>query len=64
MTAAEALAELRGVIAALRSAPAPDGREIRWALWTAYEVAADGVDPVVELRIRHLRRRVGLLPVS
>ena len=68
MTSAEAIRELRLlVIAAVASGTPLRDRDVQFMLETVGEIARDGVDPVIELRIRRFRRlygdaRAGLFP--
>ncbi len=58
MTTAECLRELRQLAGVFRQAG--DSADLRLAVATAAEVFATGVDPVIELRLRLLRRRAAM----
>jgi hypothetical protein len=61
MTSAEALAELRRLLAAELSQPSRDLAVVKSMLWDVYWVRRDGVTPLIELRLRRYRRRAGFV---
>ena len=65
MTDAEAVRALRLlVIAAVASGTPLRDHDVQFMLETVGEVARDGCDPVIELRIRRWRRLYGGAPVG
>lgn len=59
MTAPEALAELRRLALRFRAEVPGDTFLLNQVIDTFSEVAADGVNPIIELRIRRFRRLAG-----
>jgi hypothetical protein len=60
MTDAEAIRELRTlIVGALASGMSRADPDVRFMLETVAEIARDGSDPVIELRIRRFRRLYG-----
>ena len=57
MTSAEAIRELRSLIVQGAHAGLPR-EQLNYMLATVAEIVRDGIDPVIELRIRLFRRRV------
>jgi hypothetical protein len=60
MTSAEAIRQLRTlIVGALSSAVSRQDHDVVFMLETVAEIARDGVDPIIELRIRRFWRLYG-----